>query len=111
MMSDAKDYGLKGEHVTDENGNPAGGVTFGDGFTIGWQNGSRVGGEDPNAPTGAFVENVIAACADRLAWYQQSKFKCEPNEKALEYLEAALEILNARTVDRETRGVEGTHAL
>ena len=54
--------GLKmNEHWVDENGNPAGGITQGVGFTISWQNGPLGTGEERKEPNGAFVENVILA--------------------------------------------------
>jgi hypothetical protein len=118
--------GFKSEHWNDANGNPEGGTTFGNGFAIGWQHGP-LGRHDPlcgtdavrgngcherctrREPNGAFVEDVIEAAADRLRYYQNGKFACERNANALEHLEKALAELDARTKDRETREVEGTH--
>jgi len=102
--------GFKSQHFNDVNGNPAGGTTFGTGFTIGWQNGPLGRGEERVDPNGAFVEDIIDAAADRIRYYQDSKFNCERNAKALSCLEQALHELNLRTSDRETRGVEGTHS-
>lgn len=102
--------GFNSEHWNDANGNPAGGTTFGRGFAIGWQNGPLGRGEERREPNGAFVEDVIDACADRIRYYQNSRFACDRNAKALEHLEAALTELDARTKDREARAVEGTHA-
>lgn len=110
-------YVLKGfemfvsNHFTDADGNLAGGNTYGTGFAIGWQHGPL---KDPETgerkePTGAFVENVIEAAIDRIEFYQDSKFASGYNETALEYLRKAVDSLNARTRDREQRGVEGTH--
>lgn len=114
--------GIKSEHWADANGNPAGGNTVGTGFVIGWQNGPLghhasecksgvpcVQGCTRKPPNGAFVEDVIEAAADRIRYYQRSHFACEHNAKALGHLEAALAELKARTKDRETRGIEGTH--
>ena len=95
---------------SDENSNPAGGVTCGKGFTISWQNGPLGRGNDRKEPNGAFVETIIAAAKDRIEFYQKSKFNCEMNARAILHLEAALAILRERTADREVRGVEGTHA-
>lgn len=96
-------------HATDDEGNPAGGTTYGAGFTISWQNGPLGRGEDRKEPNGAFVESVIAAAIDRLEFYQRSKFACDYNAQALFHLRSALALMNARTRDREKRGVEGTH--
>lgn len=102
--------GFKSEHWNDENNNPAGGSTFGNGFAISWQNGPLGRGDERKEPNGAFVEDVIEAAADRIRYYQSSRFACDYNAKALEHLEAALESLNDRTANREARSVEGTHA-
>lgn len=60
---------------------------------------------------GAFVEDVIAAAADRLGFYQGSNFHCDANARALECLTEALGHLERRTADREARAVEGTHEV
>lgn len=102
---------FRSEHWNDENGNPAGGNTFGNGFSIGWQNGPLGRGDERKQPNGAFVEDIIDAAADRIRYYQNSRFACESNAKALAFLDLALEALDARTKDRESRKVEGTHAV
>lgn len=101
--------GFKSEHWNDVAGRPAGGVTWGTGFAISWQNGPLGRGESRLEPNGAFVEDVINAAVDRLAYYQESEFASDYNETALEHLEEALAALQARTRDREERAVEGTH--
>ena len=123
--------GMRSEHWDDASGNPDGGSTFGNGFAISWQRGplgrhapecisasegntgagtmSCAPGCTRRPPNGAFVEDVIAAAADRIEFYQGSKFACARNEKALEHLRAALSELEARTKERESRQVEGTH--
>jgi hypothetical protein len=101
--------GFKSHHWNDQGGNPAGGVSYGTGFAISWQNGPLGRGEERQEPNGAFVEDVILAAYDRLEYYQQSRFACEHNEIALQYLDLALGALEARTRDREKREVEGTH--
>ena len=120
---------VKSEHWNDANGNPAGGSTFGNGFAISWQNGPLgrhtpdcVPSMTPDAqgtcapgctrrdPNGAFVEDIIHAAVTRLEFYQASKFKCEENQFALFHLNKALALLNQRTLEREARAVEGTHA-
>ena len=118
--------GIKAEHWNDANGNPEGGTTFGNGFAIGWQHGplgrhTADCGTDraefkcsPDCsrhdPNGAFVEDVIEAAADRIRYYQSSKFASDYNANALFHLENALSALYQRTKDREAKGVEGTHA-
>ena len=101
--------GIKSEHWLDENGKPAGGATFGNGFAISWQNGPLGRGNERREPNGAFVEDVIEAARDRLAFYQSGEFACDENQQALDHLNEALEILDARTRQREARGVEGTY--
>lgn len=99
------------DHRTDENGNPAGGVTFGKGIEIEWQNGPLSVDGKRLEPNGAFVEGVIAAAIGRLEHYQESKFACAENALAIKSLETALRWLSKRTADRTARGVEGSHEL
>lgn len=113
----------KTQHDTDENGNPAGGLTNGIGLSILWQNGPLgrhmegctdkmcARGCQRKRPNGAFVETVLAAAKDRLEYYQNSKFKSVFNEEAIHHIEKALESLNKRTADREARAAEGTHTV
>ncbi len=102
--------GIKSEHWNDENENPAGGSTFGNGFAISWQNGPLGRGKTRKKPNGAFVEDVIEAALDRLRYYQKGRFACHHNEFAIYHLEWALTELMTRTAERKIRGVEGTHA-
>lgn len=97
-------------HRTDESGNPTGGTTTGKGIDIRWQDGPLGRGAERKEPNGAFVEGVIQAAIGRLEFYQASKFECETNATALNCLYSALDNLQARTAERETRAVEGTHA-
>lgn len=100
-------------HATDDQGNPAGGVTSGRGISIIWQNGPI--GRDAHGvqhdANGAFVEAVIQAAIGRLEFYQRTKFQCVENASAIDYLKAALNDLEQRTKAREERGVEGTHTV
>jgi len=98
------------EHWTDASGNPAGGVTFGNGFCISWQNGPLGRDEGRKPANGAFVEDIIQATIDRIKFYQSGKFASEFNRLALEDLHEALRHLQERTANREMRKVEGTHA-
>lgn len=100
------------EHWTDENDMPAGGISCGRGFTISWQNGPLGRGNDRKEPNGAFIEDVLAAMIGRLEFYQRTsnrRFACETNAAALRNLHRAASCLDARTKEREKRGVEGTH--
>lgn len=104
--------GFHAKNVTDANGNPAGGVVVGTGFTISWQDGPLGRGADRKQPNGAFVEDVIAAVMQRIEHYQMAqngKFACLENERAITHLTNALEELDCRTKAREARNVEGTH--
>lgn len=100
-------------NLTDIHDLPAGGMVNGVGLTIHWQNGPLgKEGVDRAEPNGAFVETVIAAALQRIEWYQEvndGKFACNENAHAIDHLNGALYILNERTKDRQSRGVEGTH--
>lgn len=93
----------------DQDGNPAGGIAHAVGLIIRWQDGPLGVGADKKDPNGTFVETVLEAAAQRLRFYQASKFACQTNQDALESIEAAMESLQSRTRDRLERGVEGTH--
>ena len=101
---------IVGKHDVDGDGNPSGGRTHGIGIEIVWQNGPLGRGADRKEPNGAFVEGVIQAALDRLEFYQASKFKCRENALAITKLEEALHWCQHRTMNREMREVEGTHA-
>ena len=94
---------------SDDDGNPAGGYVSCTGMSIRWQDGPLGRGEDRIAPNGAFVESVIEAARQRLAFYQKGKFHCIENQSAIQYLNSALECLSDRTQRREAAGIEGTH--
>ena len=98
-------------HWKDQDGNPAGGVSSGLGFTISWQNGPLQRGDERLKPNGAFVETIIDAALERIRFYQDSKFACFENESAIFHLESALKWLEERTKNREKRQVEGTHEV
>ena len=97
------------ENDVDEYGNPAGGYAGGVGFSIEWQRGPLAVDGRRLEPNGAFVETVIDSAKQRIEFYQDSKFACAENEKALMYLDLALNELDARTRRRTEAGVEGTH--
>ena len=102
---------MTSNHFSDENACPAGGSTYGRGFAIAWQNGPLGLGQARKEPNGAFVEDIIEAARDRLTYYQRSKFHSEYNRSAILHLTNALMSLRARTNDRFTRNVEGTHEV
>ena len=101
------------QHWSTPEGHPEGGSSYGTGFAISWQNGpltKEIGGTKKRyLPNGAFVETVVGAVLDRLLCYQDSKFRADENEEAIQYLQAALRIMHRRTADRKKRGVEGTY--
>ena len=95
-------------NLTDKTGNPTGGYVRGKGLKIDWQDGPL----NKVSEKGAFVETVIAACIERLRFFQTAFdgwFACRQNALAITKLEEALHWLDARTKERQTRGVEGTH--
>jgi hypothetical protein len=99
------------ENYSDTDGNPAGGYVEGKGLHIRWQDGPLAVDGWWREPNGAFVEDVIQACLNRIKFYQDSRFHGVHNAVALGHLQAALEVLDKRTRDRERRGVEGTHMV
>lgn len=96
-------------HVTDDNGNPAGGHSEARGITVDWQNGPLAVDGQRREPNGAFVESLLQIALGRLYWYQDSKFKCRENALAITKIEEALHWMDHRTKNREARGVEGKH--
>jgi hypothetical protein len=61
----------------------------------------------PSHPNGCQNEDLIAVVIDRLKSFQSGDFACRENAIALTKLEEALMLLEKRTADRVTRGVEG----
>ena len=59
---------------------------------------------------GVCNEDLIAMVICRLEHFQKSEFTCRENALAITKLEEALLWLRKRTMGREQRGVEGTHA-
>lgn len=96
-------------NTVDKDGNPAGGHVKLPGISIDWQKTPLGIGKDRKEPTGAFVEGVLEAARQRLFFYQGSKFACDENVDAIQYIGLALARLNARTLRRETAGIEGTN--
>lgn len=102
---------IEQQHRRDEHGRPTGGETTGRGFSITWQDGPLAVDGVRREPNGAFVEDIIAAALGRIQHYQDSPFRCRENALAITKLEEALHWLDARTRDRQARGVEGTHEI
>jgi hypothetical protein len=99
------------QNKLDEKGIPTGGFVRGIGIAIAWQEGPLVRDGERKEQTGAYVEDVLVACLDRLKYYQGTKFSCPENVLAVSELEDALKWLRRRTEDREKRLVEGTHQI
>jgi hypothetical protein len=57
---------------------------------------------------GIGIEHLLHLVAWRLRGYQGTDFRCRENALALTKIEEALHWLQARTEDRQGRGVEGT---
>jgi hypothetical protein len=60
---------------------------------------------------GVCNEDLIAMVIRRLQGFQDSEFNCRENAMAITKLEESLMWLRKRTMDREVRGVEGTHTV
>lgn len=52
-------------------------------------------------------EALLVVLIDRLQCFQKGEFSCRENALALTKMEEAMHWLNARTLDRMNRGVEG----
>lgn len=101
---------ISGNHIEDQNGNPAGGTSLGPGTSISWQNGPMVDSEgNPIMQNGAFPEDIINAIIDRINYYQSTKFYCADNQEIIHHLTQAQEVVQRRQQAREARGVRGTH--
>ncbi len=58
---------------------------------------------------GVTIEALLAIAADRLQRFQERTIPCRENAVAITHIETALHWLNARTLDRLKRDVEGTY--
>ena len=112
MSFNFKSHGVTEEEIVGHNetkdGNPDGGVAVGTGLNIRWQAGpiDRDAGEMPN---GTLVEDVLEVCKRRLDFYQDSRFACVENARALRSISNAIGELLDRRNDRAARGVLGKH--
>jgi hypothetical protein len=100
---------LEIQNKLDESGIPTGGFVRGIGIAIAWQDGALGRNAERKIQNGAFVEDVLQACLNRLKHYQETKFSCPENVLAASGIEEALKWLQKRTEDREKRLVEGTY--
>jgi hypothetical protein len=60
---------------------------------------------------GIFMEDLLAIVIDRLYKFQKSEFKCRENAIVITKLEESLMWLRKRTLNRKTRGVQGTYKV
>lgn len=58
---------------------------------------------------GIFIEDLLRICEHRLECFQESDFKCKENLKALTHITLAIDWLDKRIKDRESRNVQGTY--
>lgn len=100
-------------NYVDWDGNPGGGYAHGPGMCIAWQDGPRGKNDDGTLKpaNGAFVEDALQAAAQRLAFFQQSKYADPANADALIYIDAAIKRLQRRAEERAARGVLGQNAV
>ena len=105
-MTDQLDKTISTYNWTDAKGNPAGGQSYGIGFTIAWQRGPLGENGERN---GAFLLEVLDACLEQLKLFNTAQFACVENLEATEYLNKAIERLEARKARRKEQGSLGTH--
>lgn len=60
---------------------------------------------------GCHNEDLLAIVIHRLQGFQSGAYRCDDNEDAISHIECALEMLAARTLERNKRGVEGTSTI
>jgi hypothetical protein len=64
--------------------------------------------ENGNGVNGLTHEALIAVLCDRLRGFQNGPYACRANDLALAHLAEAMHCLRGRTLERMSRGVEGT---
>lgn len=87
--------GACNDYVITERGNERNVVT-----EVAFQNGPV-----SESVNGCQLEDLLVICRHRLHSFQNGKFPCEENDVAIQHLTKALESLDARTAERQTRGV------
>lgn len=75
----------------------------GSGVRIGFQNGPI----SEKGVNGITQEALLAIVEDRLTGFQRGPFACIDNADALSHIRVAMQILQNRTRERMSRGVEG----
>jgi len=99
---------LKARHYM--NGDlPQSGYVVGPGLTVVWQDGPREKLSDGTlaAANGAFVEDVLVAAYERLAFFQATKFNHPANQEAMSYIVKALDAMQSRATQRAAAGKLG----
>ena len=91
----------------DAEGNPAGGTFSAVGLNGRFQDGPLGRGEERRTPNGCFVEDLLVIAEARMKFYQNTRFNCGENARALDHISDALMCLRSRTERREAAGVEG----
>jgi hypothetical protein len=76
-----------------------------------WQISFQNGPINEVGVNGMTQEVLLAICADRLRSFQAGTYACRENALALTKVEEAQQWLQARTLARMRRGVEGTHTV
>ena len=107
---------VRSQFITDDDGNPTGGVTTmqppgakveQSAITIRWQDGIV----DPDVgQNGAFIEDVLEAARQRLRFFNSmDQTRCRENSLAITKIEEALQWLDWRTRQRIIHDVENTY--
>ncbi len=73
-------------------GEPDGGLAYGVGFTISWQRGRlrHINDNGNVEPNGAFVEDIVDVCINRLEHLQSTTAARAKNDMAIAHLKEAL---------------------
>lgn len=110
LVSDGRERSYTNYHWDDEDGNPAGGMFYGNGVVVSWQNGplGKVDTPERREPNGAFVEDIIHAIMRRVEQYRKVTATVK-TEAIINHLCQAGEVLNSRTTRRTEAKTEGTH--
>lgn len=97
----------------DADGNPSSGYAQGVGMSVVFQDGPRGKRDDGTLQpaNGAFVEDLLVAAMQRLAFFQNSKFAHPANADAIEHIAAAIKSLESRAKQRSDRGVLGANVV
>ena len=110
LVTDRRCRSYTNFHWDDADGNPAGGIFYGNGVCISWQNGplGQINTPERREPNGAFVEDIIDAIAGYVKQYLLVAHTVKTHY-ILEHLHMANEALSARTTRRTEAKTEGTH--